>query len=284
MPDRRHAGAAIRGVLAAAATLLRTGLATARRGRLQRTLGTQWPLSMGTNRGWTQAARSTRTLLTTSSTAHPPATGTATSWFQSRPPRTSGIRSRRHRHRTHPTDQWHEDEIRWRRSVRRRRHRSTSLDYYSQDALALVQLSAAKLEQTAGGLVEHRLLDDDLGRWLLPELVNELPDLGLGVAAVPTQRAHERQLAFLGPAGHCLGRNRQQLGHLSGQKVAGCLAALGLCSHRVPFPNPNPVSLAGPQPDRLVVACGPTAEPAPRSPCRCSANHTIIKTSSQRPP
>jgi hypothetical protein len=43
------------------------------------------------------------------------------------------------------------------------------------------------------------------GCWLLPELVDELPDLGLGVAAMPTQGLHERQLALFGPAGHRLG-------------------------------------------------------------------------------
>jgi transposase, IS6 family len=41
---------------------------------------------------------------------------------------------------------------------------------------------------------------------------------------VPTQRLHEWQLALLGPAGHRLGRDRQQVGYLSGPKVGGCLS------------------------------------------------------------
>jgi hypothetical protein len=123
------------------------------------------------------------------------------------------------------------------------------------------------------------------GGWLLPELVNELPDLGLRVAAVPTQGAHERQLAFLGPAGHRLGRHRQQLGDLRGQKVAGCLAALTLCSHRVPFPQPEPG-----QPGQArnwtgwVIRWGAAAEPMPGSLPVQREPPTIIKTSPQRPP
>jgi hypothetical protein len=108
--------------------------------------------------------------------------------------------------------------------------------------------------------VFHTTPQASSGRWLLPELLHELPDLSLGVATVPTQGAHERQLAFLGPAGHRLGRHRQQLGDLRGQKVAGCLAALTLCSHRVSFPQPEPGQPGqGPEPDWLdhpVGICG----------------------------
>jgi hypothetical protein len=43
------------------------------------------------------------------------------------------------------------------------------------------------------------------GGWLLPELVDELPDLGLGVAAVATQGLHERQLALLAQRDTVLG-------------------------------------------------------------------------------
>jgi hypothetical protein len=78
------------------------------------------------------------------------------------------------------------------------------------------------------------------------------------VAAVPTQGLHERQLALLGPAGHRLGRDVQDVGHLGGQQVAGCLAALALCSHRVS--SPTRTRSARPRPDRTgwlaVRTCG----------------------------
>src|SRR5512132_3791847 len=116
------------------------------------------------------------------------------------------------------------------------------------------------------------------GGWLLPELVNELPDLDLGVAAMPTQGLHERQLALLGPAGHRLGGDRQQLGHLGGQQVAGCLAALALCRHqRVLSPTRTRSARPGPEPNLLVVSCGPAAETVRRSPCRPRATGQVSR-------
>jgi hypothetical protein len=108
--------------------------------------------------------------------------------------------------------------------------------------------------------------------------------VGLGVAAVATQRPQERQLALLGPAGHRLGRHRQQLGHLSGQQIAGRLdtgVALALRCHRIPFPQPEPGQAGqGPEPDRLdrpVRACGGAGAWITLSVGR--SNPTIIKTS-----
>ena len=59
------------------------------------------------------------------------------------------------------------------------------------------------------GLSQHTnpLLCDPAssGGWLLPQGVDELPDLGLGVGAVPTQGLQERQLALLGQRDTVLG-------------------------------------------------------------------------------
>jgi len=78
------------------------------------------------------------------------------------------------------------------------------------------------------------------GGWLLPEDINELANLGLGIPAVPAQGLQERQLAILGPAGHRLGRDRQQVSDLCRSKVAGFLPARALFSHGPSFLQPEP--------------------------------------------
>src|SRR5215216_8017876 len=69
---------------------------------------------------------------------------------------------------------------------------------------------------------------------LLPQVVGELADLGLGIAPVPAQGLEKGQLALLGPPGDRLGRDVQDIGHLGGAEVARSLdpgAGLALC-HR----------------------------------------------------
>src|SRR4029453_16259362 len=51
---------------------------------------------------------------------------------------------------------------------------------------------------------------------LLPQVVGELADLRLGVAAVPAEGLEEGKLALLGPAGDRLGGDVQDVGHLGG--------------------------------------------------------------------
>jgi hypothetical protein len=58
-----------------------------------------------------------------------------------------------------------------------------------------------------------------LGHRLRLELVGELADLRRRVAPVATKGLQERELAFLGPAGHRLGRHVQDVGHLGGMEV-----------------------------------------------------------------
>src|SRR5215216_4370128 len=90
------------------------------------------------------------------------------------------------------------------------------------------------------------------------QLLGQLADFGFWVAAVPTKGLQERQPAFLGPAGHGLGRHVQDVGHLGGMKVAGRVgdglaAALGY--HRAsPFRAADPDAVPGPD--------GPSGRPA----------------------
>ena len=56
------------------------------------------------------------------------------------------------------------------------------------------------------------------GRWLLPELVDELPDLGLRIAAVPTQRLHEGQLALLAQRDTVLGETDNKSATSAGRR------------------------------------------------------------------
>jgi hypothetical protein len=48
------------------------------------------------------------------------------------------------------------------------------------------------------------------------QLIGQLADLRGWIAAVATKGLQERQFAFLGPAGHGLGRHVQDVGHLRG--------------------------------------------------------------------
>jgi hypothetical protein len=83
--------------------------------------------------------------------------------------------------------------------------------------------SAVLDEQT--GLLGGRFLAKSLG---------QVADLGFWVAAVPAEGLQERQLAFLSPARHRLGRDMEEVGHLGGVEVAGvggCGLAGGLGCH-----------------------------------------------------
>jgi hypothetical protein len=83
------------------------------------------------------------------------------------------------------------------------------------------------------GATECDLLDRS-GRRLHLELVGQLADVRRRVAPVATERLQERKLAFLGPAGHGLGRHVQDVSHLGGMEVTryvGCGLAAGLGCH-----------------------------------------------------
>jgi hypothetical protein len=75
--------------------------------------------------------------------------------------------------------------------------------------------SPSRLGSTQCDLLDHS------DRRLHLELVGQLADLGFWVAAVTTEGLQEGQLAFLGPAGHGLGRHVQDIGDLGGPEVAG---------------------------------------------------------------
>jgi hypothetical protein len=102
----------------------------------------------------------------------------------------------------------------------------------------------------------------------------------------------EGRLAFLGPAGHGLGRHVQEVGHLGGPEIArvgGCgLAARSGChGASLSCHAANPGSDAGPDGDR-VVRPTPTVKAAaptvPRCGTWCWTTSTIIETRPSTPP
>jgi hypothetical protein len=104
---------------------------------------------------------------------------------------------------------------------------------------------------------------DRSGRRLYPELVGQLADL-CGRVAVATQGLQERELAFLGPAGHGLGRHLQQVGHLGGRRYRGSSDAvllLGWAATAHPFHAADPLVMPGPESD-AGIRPGTTARPA----------------------
>src|SRR5215217_4303640 len=92
----------------------------------------------------------------------------------------------------------------------------------------------ARSERTPVGIWRPRRRTGPLGRRFLAKSFSQAADLGFWIAAVTPEGLQEGQLAFLGPAGHGLGRDMQDVGHLGGPEVAGrggCGLAGGLGCH-----------------------------------------------------
>ena len=104
-----------------------------------------------------------------------------------------------------------------------------------------------RCSRLGGGL---RCPDVLLGRRLDPKLLGQLADLRRRIASVPAKGLQERELAFLGPAGHGLGRHLQDVGHLGGMEVAGCIGG-GLATrwgcHGASLSCGGPAGAAGPE-------------------------------------
>jgi hypothetical protein len=96
----------------------------------------------------------------------------------------------------------------------------------------------------------HGKEPDRRGRRLHSALLGQLADLRCRIAPVATKGLQKRELAFLGSAGHGLGRHLQEVGHLGGMEVAGklsCGLAAGLGCHGASLSCGGPDSDAGPE-------------------------------------
>jgi hypothetical protein len=97
---------------------------------------------------------------------------------------------------------------------------------------------------------------DQASRRLHPDLLGQLADLRRRIAPVTTKRPQKRELAFLGPAGHRLGRHLQDVGHLRGPQVTGKLRgglAAGWGCHGASLSCGGPAGAAGPEVEQLSV-------------------------------
>ena len=104
------------------------------------------------------------------------------------------------------------------------------------------------------------------------------------------QGLQERQLAFLSPAGHGLGRDMEDVGGLGGPEVAGrggCGLAAGLGCHGASLRAADAGSSAGAGVDRLFGRhrrCRPVAPTVPRWRAWRWTDRTIIDTRPSTPP
>src|SRR5215211_3257657 len=142
----------------------------------------------------------------------------------------------------------------------------------------------ARSERTPVGIWRPRRRTGPLGRRFLAKSFSQAADLGFWIAAVTPEGLQEGQLAFLGPAGHGLGRDVQEVGHLGGMEVAGrggCGLAAGLGCHGASL------SWGGLR-QRCRARSGPVVRPArtvrtaaqtvPWCRAWCWTNRTIIET------
>jgi hypothetical protein len=88
---------------------------------------------------------------------------------------------------------------------------------------------------------------DRSSRGLHLQLIGQLADFRGRITPVATQRLQKRELAFLGPAGHGLGRHVQDVGHLRGPQVgrgSGAALPLDRTATAHPFRAVDPIAVS----------------------------------------